>query len=325
MHLFFSKLTLVLVLLGADFAAASLHIRFSDITSVTAILAPLQRLSTEGSLGSGYHHREYFRSQNASANVESVDQMMQGLKEDNLWNEVQIPLLDTLSEHWRWIVYLVFIILLILVFNSILMGRRKTSLSLASENHHNIISSRVSVRDTLSQGLHDALTGLPNRTLFLDRLQHAININSRNEEHLAVVIIDLDQFKRINDSLGHKTGDRILKIVSERFLEVVRKTDTIARLGGDEFIVLVQGFNEPSNVVPIAQKIVSVLNEPVALNGNACKISASVGISIYPQHGESSEDLLRRADLAMYKSKYSGDSILMYEESFNALAHSEIP
>jgi diguanylate cyclase (GGDEF)-like protein len=321
MHLFFGRMGWVLALLCMDVTAASLRTGSTNITSVYTIAFPQQSVSGEAYLRSVYHKSDPYLSWVASVNIQSVEDMMQGLKKNNLWEEEHFPVLDTLAQHWRWIVYLIFLLLLVLVVNSFMFGRKRKTFIIKGIHHDMLVTDSIQDSNS-SQGLHDSLTGLPNRTLFLDRLQHAISVNARNDKQLAVVIIDLDQFKRINDSLGHKTGDRILKIVSDRFLEVVRKTDTIARLGGDEFIVLVQGFNESLNVIPIIQKMVSVLHESISIGGDECKIGASVGISIYPEHGDNSEDLLRHADLAMYKAKYTGDSILMYDESFNVLESS---
>jgi len=323
MHLFFGSMGLILALLCMDVNASSVRIGNANITSTNTLIAfPQLSVFGEEHLRSVYHQGYQYIRASVSVNLQSVDEMLQGLKKNNLWEEDDTQVLDTLAQHWRWIVYLIFILLFALLINSLMFGRKRRTSYTAKDIHHDMLVPESIIDGNTSQALHDALTGLPNRTLFLDRLQHAISVNARSDKHLAVVIIDLDQFKRINDSLGQKAGDRILKIVSERFLEVVRKTDTIARLGGDEFIVLVQGFNEPSNVVSIVQKMVSVLHQPIALNGDECKIGASVGISVYPEHGDNSEELLRHADLAMYKAKYTGDSILMYDESFNILESS---
>jgi len=171
---------------------------------------------------------------------------------------------------------------------------------------------------------HDQLTNLPNRLLFLDRLVQAINKAHRGQEQLAVVFIDLDRFKHINDSLGHFVGDQVLKIAASRLKEHVRENDTISRLGGDEFTLIVEEIRGPSDVVHIAQKLISVFNEPFIIEGRTFYLSCSIGISTYPQNGLDANELLRNADAAMYKAKEMGrNNFQFYTEDMtkNALQH----
>jgi diguanylate cyclase (GGDEF)-like protein len=171
---------------------------------------------------------------------------------------------------------------------------------------------------------HDQLTNLPNRLLFLDRLVQAIHKAHRGQEQLAVVFIDLDRFKHINDSLGHFVGDQVLKIAASRLKEHVRENDTISRLGGDEFTLIIEDIQDPSNVVHIAQKLISVFNEPFIIEGRTFYLSCSIGISTYPQNGIDANELLRNADAAMYKAKELGrNNFQFYTEDMteNALQH----
>lgn len=153
---------------------------------------------------------------------------------------------------------------------------------------------------------HDFLTGLPNRAHFSEILTHAIALSGRNHGKLAVMFIDLDGFKKINDTLGHEAGDLLLRGVAQRLQESVRQSDVVARIGGDEFILLLENIGDAENAAAVAQKIIAHLATPFDLNGTPGRVGASIGIALYPQHGESAEALLRRADEAMYQSKQSG-------------------
>lgn len=153
---------------------------------------------------------------------------------------------------------------------------------------------------------HDVLTDLPNRILFLERLGHVLTVLDRREQICAVLFLDLDRFKNINDTHGHDTGDRLLQSVSERLKESVREGDTVARLGGDEFTVLLEDVCSADDVVPIARKILSALSIPFHISGHELFSSASIGISIYPDDGTDPKTLLKNADNAMYRAKDQG-------------------
>jgi diguanylate cyclase (GGDEF)-like protein/PAS domain S-box-containing protein len=153
---------------------------------------------------------------------------------------------------------------------------------------------------------HDSLTGLPNRALLADRLDRAMLAAERSDSRLAVMFLDLDRFKTINDSLGHLTGDQLLKEVASRLCRAVRASDTVARLGGDEFVVLVPGVDGPDDCVQVAQKIIEVLGEPFPFEGRVLHISPSIGICLYPDHGHDVATLMRNADAAMYHAKAAG-------------------
>ncbi len=168
---------------------------------------------------------------------------------------------------------------------------------------------------------HDALTGLPNRPLFMDRLIMALAQASRSNQRVAVFFLDLDRFKDINDSLGHSTGDGLLKAVAERIRRCVREGDTVARFGGDEFTLMIPKIDEVEDAAKIAQKILETLKIPFAINERELFVTTSVGISIYPNDGTDPETLVRNADSAMYRAKDQGrDNYQLYAPAMNARA-----
>lgn len=154
--------------------------------------------------------------------------------------------------------------------------------------------------------LHDPLTGLPNRVLLYERLQRAILAAERSGGHLAVLFVDLDHFKDINDRFGHESGDQLLKVVAGRLQEVVRRQDTVSRLGGDEFVILLPEVARPEDVAPIADKLQAALAEPIVLHSGEVKVEASIGLCVYPAHGRDAETLVSNADIAMYLAKQGG-------------------
>jgi diguanylate cyclase (GGDEF)-like protein len=175
------------------------------------------------------------------------------------------------------------------------------------------ISERKAHTDALEyQALHDALTGLPNRSLFGDRLRQALLAARRNQKMFGVLLLDLDRFKDINDALGHDRGDSLLQEVTARLRGVLRATDTIARLGGDEFAVLTIDARHPDDVVATAKKILASLEGPFAIADQMVETGASIGIAMYPVHGDDPSTLLRRADVAMYVAKRAGGGHAVY-------------
>jgi len=176
------------------------------------------------------------------------------------------------------------------------------------------ISERKAHTDALEyQALHDALTGLPNRSLFGDRLRQALLGARRNQKMFGVLLLDLDRFKDINDALGHDRGDSLLQEVTSRLRGVLRATDTVARLGGDEFAVLTNDAKHPEDVVATARKILVSLEGPFAIGDQMVETGASIGIAMYPIHGDDPSTLLRRADVAMYVAKRSGGGYALYQ------------
>ena len=156
------------------------------------------------------------------------------------------------------------------------------------------------------QATHDALTGLPNRNLLGDRIGQALVRAARDGRSAAVLFVDLDQFKFVNDSLGHDVGDVLLRAVADRLQATVREGDTVARQGGDEFVIVLHDVVREEDAADVAQKVLSSLNPPVAVEGHELFVAASVGISLYPQDGDDIHTLLRNADMAMYRAKEEG-------------------
>ena len=168
---------------------------------------------------------------------------------------------------------------------------------------------------------HDALTGLPNRPLFMDRLILALAQSSRTNQKLAVFFLDLDRFKDINDSLGHSTGDGLLKAVAERIRRCIREGDTVARFGGDEFTLLIPRIDHVEDAAKIAQKILETLKIPFSILDHELFVTTSIGISVYPGDGSDPETLVRNADTAMYRAKDQGrDNYQLYAPAMNARA-----
>ncbi len=154
---------------------------------------------------------------------------------------------------------------------------------------------------------HDPLTGLPNRALFDDHFQHGLAQAKRHGWTLAVMFVDLDNFKSINDIHGHKTGDSVLKIISDRLRQITRRDDTICRHGGDEFLYLLAEISEENDAIMIAQKLISAIQKPCIIEAHdpevALKVFVSVGIAFSPKHGDDAQSLIGHADRAMYEAK----------------------
>jgi diguanylate cyclase (GGDEF)-like protein/PAS domain S-box-containing protein len=169
------------------------------------------------------------------------------------------------------------------------------------------ISDRKQMEVQVQRLAHfDSLTDLPNRTLFKDRLHQALSSAKRDKLKLAIMFIDLDKFKPINDTQGHHVGDLVLKQVAERIQGCLRESDTVARIGGDEFVVLLPTIEADMDVINVAEKIRSVLNKPFEISGESLQISSSTGISLFPEHGEDENGLIKNADIAMYHAKAEG-------------------
>lgn len=180
------------------------------------------------------------------------------------------------------------------------------------------ITEGMRVKEQLEyQATHDLLTGLPNRLLFSDRLDHALAIAKRIGQQGAILLIDLDDFKSINDAFSHEEGDEFLKQIAGRFEECLRESDTVARIGGDEFVVLLENVDQEAASI-VAQKVNQVLSEPMKMRGNTIISTASIGISIFPQDGEDFRTLFKNADLAMYQAKEEKDTYQFYSHEMVA-------
>jgi diguanylate cyclase len=172
------------------------------------------------------------------------------------------------------------------------------------------LTRRVAALDQTAHA--DALTGLPNRKTFLEQAGWALGLAKRTNQRVAVLLIDLDHFKEINDTLGHHMGDTLLQMVGPRMRSVLRSTDVIARLGGDEFAVLLPEVCDAAAALSVAHKLVAALVEPFTAPNRELQVGASIGVAVYPQHGESLDVLLQRADVAMYRSKYERNTATLY-------------
>lgn len=175
---------------------------------------------------------------------------------------------------------------------------------------------RQRTEDRLRQlAYHDALTGLPNRALFQDRVGQALAQARRHNTSVALLFLDLDGFKAINDTLGHEAGDELLREVGRRLQACTREEDTVARLAGDEFTVVLPAISTRDAAAAVAQKIIDMLSTGVVLGGHAVSIIASIGISVYPDDGDNSVPLLSRADAAMYTTKHHGKSAYAFAQA----------
>jgi len=185
---------------------------------------------------------------------------------------------------------------------------------------HSQLTDRLSY-----QAQHDALTGLPNRFLLEDRLQQAIAYTNRHESQLAVLIIDLDGFKYINDTVGHQCGDHVLIEVSRRLRSITRRTDTLARIGGDEFCLVLSDLHKASDSFLVARTCLDILRKPLTIAEHEYSISASIGISCYPEHGTEPELLQQNADTAMYHAKFNGkNGFQVFTREINAHLHERL-
>jgi diguanylate cyclase (GGDEF)-like protein/PAS domain S-box-containing protein len=166
------------------------------------------------------------------------------------------------------------------------------------------ISERAAYTEALQhQALHDALTGLPNRVLFRERVTHALRRSSRSGDPLALLLVDLDGFKQVNDTIGHQNGDILLRLLSRRIVARLRDGDTVARLGGDEFAILPHAPTDVVGATLVAWKVQAAFEEPFVVGEHSVDLHASIGMAIVPEHGDNIDDLMRRADLAMYDAK----------------------
>ena len=220
-----------------------------------------------------------------------------------------------------WKIMAVFSVILIMVFarNRQLVGHRKEIKQ--KNNELTVINSQLEIQKNEIQHLayHDFLTNLPNRKNFMMRLEHAIDVAARYEQSLAILFLDLDRFKNINDSLGHHVGDMLLQLISTRLKDLLRDSDTIARLGGDEFVILLEGVEDLAYPSVVAERILASIRQPIIILNNTLNVSASVGLALYPNDGDTSDILIKNADSAMYLAKERGkDQFQYYTEHLSA-------
>lgn len=177
---------------------------------------------------------------------------------------------------------------------------------------HDTTAVKTAQNQLEKMAFYDTLTGLANRRLFRNRLEHALGNLTRGKTKLGLVLLDLDNFKDINDSLGHDAGDKLLSLVSKRLQDSVRTTDTVSRLGGDEFAIILPGISNPLDISTIVEGVLDSLREHVNINGSQIRVTASAGVTMSPDDGTSTEVLIKNADLALYQAKYSGRNQLQF-------------
>jgi diguanylate cyclase (GGDEF)-like protein len=185
-------------------------------------------------------------------------------------------------------------------------------------------ATRIS-RERERLATHDTLTGLPNRMMFMDRLEQALIRAQRHDTLVGIMFIDLDRFKRVNDTLGHASGDLLIRAVAERLRSAVRADDTVARLGGDEFVVVINDVNTLNPILLVVEKVLGAISAPYNLDGRELFSSCSIGVSVYPNDGRTSGDLLKFADTAMYHAKNAGrNRFQLYDATMNAMAEERL-
>jgi two-component system, cell cycle response regulator len=182
-------------------------------------------------------------------------------------------------------------------------------------------AARTHARMLESLALQDPLTGLANRRLLAERTSMALDHARRNQSAMAVVYLDLDGFKQVNNTLGHAAGDALLKMVAGRLLAAVREEDTVARLGGDEFIIGLWHLSSADDAATVASKVIEAVSRPYDVEGQAVGITASAGIGIYPLHGEDADTLMRNADMALYETKRAGKNAYRVSSARTVVGH----
>jgi diguanylate cyclase (GGDEF)-like protein len=199
-----------------------------------------------------------------------------------------------------------------LVKSTISPGALSWSLRHAMRNQRMFLELNIARERARQLATYDQLTGFANRALFSDRLEQAVASARRNRHRLGVLFVDLDEFKHVNDTLGHLAGDALLRLAAQRIGSCLRKSDTGARLGGDEFAILLTNLGEEEDAGRVAEKVLTLLREPLAVKGSSQTISASIGIATFPRDAGSAEELLKRADSAMYQAKAAGRNRLAW-------------
>jgi len=195
--------------------------------------------------------------------------------------------------------------------NTMIKSIRASKIALL-EQHNQLRAQKNALQ---YQATHDALTGLANRILFSERLEHVIEKSKQQSARMALLFIDLDHFKEINDSLGHEAGDEVLNIVTQRLNETIQNEEALARFGGDEFTVIIEGLQKAEEAMFLADKILKILSESITVDQNELYVGCSIGISLYPDNGDTPQDLLKYADAAMYAAKNEGRNNIQYYTS----------
>ena len=194
--------------------------------------------------------------------------------------------------------------------NGTFLGYRGVGLDITKQKLIEAMTSRLA--------RFDPLTSLYNRTAFFERLNHALAVARRHDRALALLFVDLDRFKDVNDAFGHDSGDEVLKVMARRLAKTIRDTDTVARLGGDEFIVLGEDVTNQVDVNEFGLRLLEAVSEPFVLHGQECRLGASIGVAMFPNDGEDAATLLKNADVAMYRGKESGGNSLAFVSEVGA-------
>jgi diguanylate cyclase (GGDEF)-like protein/PAS domain S-box-containing protein len=190
---------------------------------------------------------------------------------------------------------------------------------------HDVSAARATSLQLSHLAAHDLLTDLPNRTLLNDRLSQAIASARRQRHRLAVLFLDLDRFKQINDTLGHEIGDGLLQSVAQRLVKSVRRSDTVSRQGGDEFVLVLSRVDAAEDAASSVQKLIKALAAPLDVDGHRLHVTASIGLSMYPDDGQDADTLIRNADLAMYRAKERGrNAYQFYTPDLNVRVYSTV-
>ena len=252
----------------------------------------------------------FFKQINPNDQAIVQDMIERHLNGELSYYEAQFRLIDESSQDWQWVMSRGRVVERDDDGNpTVLAGTRK-----------NIDDLKKTEKQLRFLANYDQLTRLPNRSLFQEHLLHAIAIAKRFEEKIAVLFFDLDGFKLVNDSLGHAVGDQLLQAVSLRLTRNLRTTDSCARLGGDEFAIIIERLKDKDETIPTLQRLLEDISRPYNLNDQTVTTSISIGVSMYPEHGEDPANLLKHADIAMYEAKRSGKKTYrFYDTQMNAL------
>ncbi len=194
----------------------------------------------------------------------------------------------------------------------------EASALIINQTHELRVQTEVMEQKAAHEATHDSLTNLPNRTLFIDRLQQATNTAKRENTQLAVLILDMDRFKEVNDTLGHYNGDRLLKLIGLRLSGIIREADTLARIGGDEFGFILPGLKHKDDIQIIINKIKKSLATPFVIENLSLEVDVSVGATLFPEHGNDADTLMQRADVAMYVAKQDNLGFTIYSKEFDS-------
>ena len=225
-------------------------------------------------------------------------------------------LLDRQS-HDQWEVSATVLVTLVLLYLFLFLAVRKASNIIEQQE----LERAAQEQDVRHQAYHDALTGLPNRAYFTERMAETILSAARRQASCALMFIDLDRFKIVNDSLGHQSGDELLQVVSRRIHGCLRGSDTLFRMGGDEFTIILPDVESPEDAAGVAQRVLDSVAQPISINEHELTVGATIGVAIYPDDGDNAQTLLKSADAAMYSAKESGRGMhAFYRESMNKRA-----